>query len=173
MADDAKPKIYLAARYSRFEELQGYRTQLEALGYEVTSRWINGDHQVSNDALAQAKHEERIRFAVEDRDDLMAAEIVVAFAEEPRTTTTRGGRHVEFGIALALGKRLIAVGWRENVFYCLPEVEFAPGGFEEVLDILKPCEACGAIPPAGVDDNLLSLCQACLDGCAPTEEEAA
>ena len=41
------------------------------------------------------------------------------------------------------------------------------------LGRLKPCEACGAVPPAGVDDNLLSLCQPCLDGCAPTEDDSA
>jgi nucleoside 2-deoxyribosyltransferase len=132
-----KSKIYLAARYSRFQEMQGYRAQLEAIGYEVTSRWINGDHQVDNDALAEARNAERIRFATEDRADLMAASIVIAFTEEPRKTTTRGGRHVEAGIAIATGKRLIVTGWRENVFYCLPEVEFAAGGFSEVLDILN------------------------------------
>lgn len=131
-----KTKIYLAARYSRFQEMQGYRTQLEARGYEVTSRWINGDHQVDNDALAEARNAERIRFATEDRADLMAASVVIAFTEEPRKTTTRGGRHVEAGIALATGKRLIVNGWRENVFYCLPEVEFVAGDFAEVLQAL-------------------------------------
>src|SRR5213076_749243 len=39
-------KIYLAARYSRHVEMQGYAKQLRAAGYEITSRWINGSHQV-------------------------------------------------------------------------------------------------------------------------------
>lgn len=30
--------VYFAARYSRREELQSYRAELEALGIEVTSR---------------------------------------------------------------------------------------------------------------------------------------
>lgn len=169
----AKPQIYLAARYSRFPEMQQHRAKLEALGYEVTSRWINGDHQMPEEGSPQAKHAERIRFATEDRDDLAAADIVIAFAEEPRKTTTRGGRHVELGMALALGKRVIGVSWRENVFFCLPEVEFASDGFDEVLEMLEPCEACGAVPPVGSDDNLIRLCRPCMDGCAPSETDLA
>ena len=38
-------KIYLAARYSRREELCGYRSELEAIGHTVTSRWLNGKPQ--------------------------------------------------------------------------------------------------------------------------------
>ena len=34
----------------------------------------------------------------------------------------RGGRHVEFGIAVAQGMYLIVVGRRENVFHHLPDV---------------------------------------------------
>lgn len=120
-------KIYLASRYSRFQEMQVYRNDLSLVGHDVTSRWINGNHQISDDGLsAQAAEAERIRFAQEDRSDLMAADCVISFTEIPRETKTRGGRHVEFGIALALGKRTIVVGHRENVFHCLPEVEFFP-----------------------------------------------
>ena len=120
-------KIYLAARYTRYPELQGYRADLEGAGHTVTSRWINGNHQITDAGLsAQAKEEERIRFAQEDRDDLEAADCVISFTEVPRTTATRGGRHVELGMALAHQKRVIVVGHRENVFHCLPEVEFFP-----------------------------------------------
>lgn len=114
-------KIYLAARYSRFPEMQRHRAQLEARGHTVTSRWINGDHEGPPE-IAQA---ERTRYAEEDFADLIAAEVVISFTEKPReTSTSRGGRHVEFGIALATGKQCIVVGHRENVFHCLPEVEF-------------------------------------------------
>lgn len=118
-------RIYLASRYSRFRELQAYRAELEAAGHAVTSRWINGDHQIDDAGLSlQAKESERIRFAQEDRDDLLSADCVVSFTEAPRSSNSRGGRHVEHGMALALGKRVIVVGHRENVFHCLPEVEF-------------------------------------------------
>ena len=109
--------IYLAARYSRLCELQGYQSDLEILGHLVTSRWINGSHEGSLETGSA-------KFAQEDRDDLIAADWVISFAEPPRTFNSRGGRHVEFGMALALGKRVIVVGYRENVFHYLPEVEF-------------------------------------------------
>ena len=32
--------VYLAARYSRNDEMRGVRDVLKALGYMVTSRWI-------------------------------------------------------------------------------------------------------------------------------------
>jgi hypothetical protein len=118
-------KIYLAARYSRREELCLYAKNLRQMGFTITSRWLNGNHQISDDGLsAEAKAEERTRFALEDYEDLMAADICINFTETPRGTNSRGGRHVEFGAALAAGKRVIVVGHRENVFHCLPQVEF-------------------------------------------------
>ena len=39
--------------------------------------------------------------------------MLIAFSEEPRAlNASRGGRHVEFGIALALGKKVAVVGPR-------------------------------------------------------------
>jgi hypothetical protein len=131
-------KVYLAARYSRHPEMQEYARQLEALGYEITSRWIMGSHQLmlngeplgpEREAMFENDHEsmgsQRREFAGYDWDDLMAADTVISFTERPRTVSnSRGGRHVEFGAALAVGKRCIVVGWRENVFHCLPGVLF-------------------------------------------------
>jgi hypothetical protein len=117
-------KIYLAARYSRRDEMLTCRARLEAYGYRVTSRWIEGDHQIDDQGLSvEAKASERTRFATEDWDDLMAADCVINFTESPRSTNSRGGRHVEFGAALAAGKRCFVVGPQENVFHCLPTVE--------------------------------------------------
>ena len=129
-------KIYLAARYSRREELCGYRQALESAGYEVTSRWLNGNHQIDDAGLsAEASASERSRFATEDWEDLMAADTTINFSETPRGTTSRGGRHVEFGAALAAGQTVIVVGPRENVFHCLPQVEWFQswGDFAHIL----------------------------------------
>lgn len=127
-------RIYLAARYSRFPEMQGCRTILESLGHMVTSRWINGDHDYKG---GQSPAEQRVRFAQEDWADLLAADCVISFTEEPGKAggRNRGGRHVEFGAALALGKRVIVVGYRENVFHELPSVEFFPSWSALVLKL--------------------------------------
>lgn len=134
--------IYLAARYSRREELLEYRAQLEALGHIVTSRWLNGSHQIDGngqpigDAGERAvetgsRHDLARHFAQEDVEDVVNAECVISFTEQPRVPgSSRGGRHVEFGIAQALGKRQIVVGYRENVFHWLAGVEFFPSWAE-------------------------------------------
>ncbi len=82
----------------------------------------------------------------EDHDwaDMMASDCVISFSEEPRKTTTRGGRPVEFGGALAAGKRCIVIGWRENVFHCLQSVEFFDDWDSCVASLLAESEAASA-----------------------------
>lgn len=117
-------KYYLAARYSRSAEMREVRAQLQEFGHIVTARWVDGGHELKRDE--PNVDAERARWAHEDFIDLAAAEGVISFTEEPRTTNSRGGRHVEFGVALGMGKRCIVVGHRENVFHCLPSVGFFP-----------------------------------------------
>jgi hypothetical protein len=109
-----KPRVYLAARYSRHQEMLTYAADLAALGYDVKSEWITGAHDATTDLQA----------AIIDWDEVRLADIVVSFTEEKAGGRNRGGRHVEFGIALGLGKRCIVVGHRENVFHFMPQVEF-------------------------------------------------
>lgn len=128
--------IYLAARYTRRLELCGYREQLTGLGHKVTSRWLNGSHQIDSEGrplgdtgelLFEAGAPEidhfRWKFAQDDLEDILASETLIAFTEEPRSGHSRGGRHVELGIALGTGKRIIVAGPRENVFCWLPQIE--------------------------------------------------
>jgi hypothetical protein len=132
--------IYLAARYTRRLELCGYRDELTALGHEVTSRWLNGSHQLDNEGrplgdtgelLFEAGSPQvdhfRWKFAQDDLEDVLASETLIAFTEEPRSGNSRGGRHVELGIALGTGRhRIVIVGPRENVFCWLPQAEWYP-----------------------------------------------
>jgi hypothetical protein len=139
-------KIYLAARYSRYPEMCRHRADLQRLGHWVTSRWIDGNHSMDNGVSIQASDAERSRFAREDHEDLRTADCVISFTEEPRAKVgSRGGRHVEFGMAVELGKRLLVVGYRENVFHWLPGVEFYPT-WDEALAMLSE-EALAWRPP--------------------------
>jgi hypothetical protein len=130
--------FYLAARYGRRLELVGYRAQLEALGHKAPARWLDGNHQLDDrgypigdtgerivergpDASAVAA-KCRVKFAADDYDDVLAADVLIAFTEEPRSTNSRGGRHVELGIALGRRMPIVVVGPRENVFCWLPAV---------------------------------------------------
>ncbi len=127
--------VYLASRYARREEMQAVAADLQQMGHTVTSRWINGSHELEDHPAP----EDRRRLAQEDMLDILDANCLISFTEQPRASGEspgRGGRHVEFGIALGgCTMRLIVVGWRENVFHWLPRVEFFPDwqGAKEAL----------------------------------------
>lgn len=120
-------RVYLAARYSRYPEMQAYAADLRAAGHISTARWVLGDHELRSDGQSDTDAW-AVRFAQEDWQDLLEAGAVVSFTEGPgdKPGRSRGGRHVEFGAALAMAKRCIVVGHRENVFHYLPQVEFVP-----------------------------------------------
>ena len=110
--------VYFAARYSRREELNGYRAELQDLGFEVTARWL------STEPRARSKYTDADwrYLALLDQEDVLAADTLVCFAE-PAEAGGNGGRHVELGMALALGRRVIVIGRREHIFHHLPEIE--------------------------------------------------
>lgn len=116
-------KFYIAARFSRRPEANELARRLMALGHQITSRWVkpDSDHVVPTGMSAQAADLERERFAIEDCEDVKGCDCCVSIMEEPRSNG-RGGRHVEFGYALGLGKMLVVIGPRETVFHHLPTV---------------------------------------------------
>jgi len=129
-------KVYLAGRYDRRLELCGYADELRREGHTVDCRWLLGTHQlhpspeivdIPNDSIPM----EAAPFAQDDVEDIFKADTFIVFSERPDSHSKRGGRHVEFGIALSLRRftsrqppmRLVVIGPRENVFHCLPEIE--------------------------------------------------
>jgi hypothetical protein len=116
-------KVYLASRYSRRDELREVARVLRTAGHEVTSRWLETQWVNRPNESSAAPPEYRERYAVIDAEDVRAADVVVSFTEA-EGGGGRGGRHVEFGMAFAWGKRCVVVGHRENLFHHLPGVEF-------------------------------------------------
>jgi hypothetical protein len=117
--------VYLAAKYSRRDELKGYVKQLAARGVGVTSRWL-----LENEPLQCKLGDHPIEFYQEtsliDLEDIRNADAIVFFSEDPLVGTPRGGRHVEFGYALGINKKMIVIGEPENIFHYLPWIEFFP-----------------------------------------------
>lgn len=109
-------KIYIAASYSRREEVAQYAELLKQDGHEITSRWLSGAHE--HDGTDPSV------WAAEDEEDVQAANCLLSFTEHADSPVIRmrGGRHVEFGMAVALGLWLVLIGPRENCFHHLPEV---------------------------------------------------
>jgi len=122
---EGRHRIYLSARYSRREEMLRFAEQVRKLGHEVTSRWIAGEHQCSEEDLLGDDLSLAIRFASEDWDDIEESTLVFAFTEEPRSAPNGGGRHCEVGIALAVGIPVVVVGPRENAFHALCDQRFS------------------------------------------------
>ena len=44
-------KVYLAARYSRRDELNGYADELRAAGHRVDARWLRGEPRTAEAGL--------------------------------------------------------------------------------------------------------------------------
>lgn len=125
--------VYLSAPYSRMHELRVYREELRALGLTVGCSWLDGDGEAA--AEINMTDAEAATVAKVDLDEVWQADILIAFSEAgaaPTTEACRGGRHVEFGYALAakvmrLTRSLIEiwlVGPRENVFNALADERF-------------------------------------------------
>lgn len=113
-------KFYIAGRFARQHEFRKYRTELIALGHSVTSRWLD---EVTP---ANPGDEFKTETAYIDLADIYDADVMLFFAEEAYNQPPRGGRHVEFGYALALRKPIYVVGEKENVFhYCYIVNHFA------------------------------------------------
>jgi hypothetical protein len=95
-------EIYLSSSFHRRTELRGYMQELEAGGqHHVTSRWLRTRHNGDRVSRKVA-----LRYVTEDLQDVADAEAVVVFLGGSH----RGGKCVELGAGLALGKRVITVG---------------------------------------------------------------
>ena len=126
-------KIYLAANYSRHPEMREVRTILEEQGFRVTARWINGFHE----ALEGQPNSRNATFASEDWEDLHDSNLMIWYATDTPEQRGRGGRHVEFGLALAWGIQIFVIGRKENVFHWLEQVQHFES-LDEVLKVIQP-----------------------------------
>ncbi|MGJ5032325.1 hypothetical protein ACQR1I_36190 [Bradyrhizobium sp. HKCCYLS2038] len=109
-------KVYLAARFSDRPQMESVADTLKAKGYDIVSRWVYGGETGLT----------RQQIAVLDLADVEIADIVISYTQVHGTLTKGGGRHVEFGYALARGKQLVLIGDRENVFHHYPNVSVFP-----------------------------------------------
>lgn len=116
-------KFYLAATYARNAEMRTYREELAAHRHQVTSRWI--DTALEREPIAWGAEKIAANpagarvFAATDLEDIRKAESVLFFGEGSKGSTSKGGRFVEYGYALALRKTVIIIGPYENVFSSL------------------------------------------------------
>src|SRR5688572_17944517 len=97
-----KERYYLAASYSRRLEMQAAAATIRAAGAFVTSTWHDGHHERRGSSDFDQDPSEMALWAKEDVYDLERANVLLSFTEpEQSHRRKRGGRHVEFGMALA------------------------------------------------------------------------
>lgn len=110
--------VYLAASWDAKDLMIMYRGQLEIVGMRVTSRWIDSPPHDKSHTPGSLENAHK---GVSDLEDIDAADTLIAFTGIPSTT---GGMHVEFGYALAKGKRLVIVGPYANIFHRQAHIRF-------------------------------------------------
>jgi len=94
---------YIAGSWSDRPRLRGIRDELAEMGIVCCSSWL--DHGGDETDL--------VAWAEMDLSDLTAAQTLLLFTDVPSTT---GGMWVEFGLAYGLGRGLIGVGPKTNLF---------------------------------------------------------
>lgn len=119
-------RIYIAAPYPLRDEAIAAMERLETAGHTITSRWLKSPDELADE------------HARKDLADVEAADLLLAMNPPNWGNTGTGGRHVEFGYALALGKRIVVIGVRSHIFHYLDYVE--------ILDTLEqfleaPCSS--------------------------------
>lgn len=112
-------KVYVAAPWPCRERARLCAAELTNAGHQVTSRWLVEEGDLT-DPMSQQ------RYALKDLEDVGQADVLLLLTgyDGPRSHT--GGRHVEFGWAVASGLRTIVCPQPENVFHYLPNVVHCP-----------------------------------------------
>ena len=117
-------KVYLAAAFSRKNEILQVAHQLEEIGVRVTSRWLTEQHAAPTDTSKSVFLAERAQI---DLDDIDCADVLVRFSDDLSAPTVpshlaTGSRMGEMMHARANHKTIIVVGGHQCVFDYLPDV---------------------------------------------------
>lgn len=129
-----KYSVYLAASFSRKEELSGYRERFEKMGIRVTSTWLD-EPVPSHEHIGEQSFDYNRVQAEQDLIDIRDADVLILFSNGLNSATRGGGRFFEMGYAAAYGCPIIVVGEREIIFQFLPSVEVV----ETVEQALNRC----------------------------------
>lgn len=108
-----KMKIYLAAPWVQRDAARETSIAFEVAGHEITEKWW--DH-VEVDLDDPENHPELERQALKDVLGVASADLIVVLQLEKSE-----GKAVETGLGLALGKPVLVVGPRGNLFHFLTD----------------------------------------------------
>jgi len=108
-------RVYLAAPFDWIDRMKSYAQQLRALGFEVTSRWLDEQDKGGESDLTEEdgstqldKRELAIGYAIRDMRNILISDTIIEF--NPGKALIRNTRLAEFGGAFFLGKQCIVIG---------------------------------------------------------------
>jgi len=176
-------RVYLAGPYGSRDKLRTYADLVRAADCEVTSSWLDEDHDITpgtEGAAADLSDEVVLAHARMDLNDVVRSDLLILFTAAFVGIEGGGGRHVETGWALAHGVPIIVVGQPENVFHRMTDaVTVCPTMGEAIAQLrarvaiqplfdVRRCRVCSC-----TDDNACragcfwveaDLCSECVDG---------
>ena len=127
-------RIFLAGGYDRRLELLAHQKRLRQMGHILTSGWVDGLHADLEIKTLEDLTTLNRMCSLDDMGDIDDAEVVVCFTRP--WPGAGSGHHVEYGYALAQGKRLAIVGEKLNIYHYLDYVRHFTH-VEEMFDWLK------------------------------------
>ena len=104
-------KIYIAASYPRKKQAVLLAKKMRSEGHIIVSQW----HDLDEGYDKMMGMEDR---AERDFQNIKECDLFIEFTGD---NLSHGGRHAEFGVALALGKEIKILGPREHVLHYLVE----------------------------------------------------
>jgi nucleoside 2-deoxyribosyltransferase len=133
-------KVYLAAPYAARDQVKDYAAELTRIGFTITSTWLNETHDINAGTTGAAtglSNDQVALHAAADLHDIDQSDLLVAItAKAVNERGGSGGRHVETGYAIALGKPVVVVGEPENVFHRLGSAcTIVPTWHEAVIEL--------------------------------------
>ena len=129
-------KFYIAAKFKARHRIKIHNQQIEALGLLNTCPWflMDTDDSADDDSLGGYSREESAVMADRDLSAVREADIYIIDTIDVSET---GGREVELGVALILGKVILHVGPVRNLFHMHQGVQH----YADWYDVIKYIES--------------------------------
>lgn len=135
-------KIYIASHDQK--AARDVAKRLFENGYEITSRWVEKPFKPTE----EWSEPERMQEATEDLMEVRLADVLILLAGPDKYP---GGKFVEAGYALGLGRPVIVVGRRENLVLWHPSVQLYPTLADFYWAWCQDTDYAGlAVPPANL-----------------------
>ncbi len=128
--------IYIAGLWDARARLCEVRDRVEAAGHKVVGTWLDAENKPAHSeqgVINSGGHDLAKNYAVRDADEVV--NLCDMLMLDTLDLNVRGGREVEYGLALASNKRTVVVGPKRNVFHSIAHYHFE--NWDEAIRWLK------------------------------------